>query len=90
MKFIRSDGTHVDVSGDEQESAVAAGGPEGSSETMLDLLTASELQALLKWVGVTHAGVVADEALALRHWHGWRNALATHQSRLIVASMTTR
>ena len=88
MKFIRSDGTHVDL--DDQEPAIVHGGPEGSGETMLDLLSSAELQHLLKWARVEHAGVAEDEAIALQDWPGWNKALATHQSRVIVASMSMR
>jgi hypothetical protein len=88
MKFIRSNGTHVDL--DEQEPAFVAGGPEGSGETTLDLLSSSEMKDLLEWARIEHAGVPEDEAIALQDWPGWRKALATHQSRVIVATMSMR
>ena len=89
MKFLRSDGSSVEL-GAEHEPAVVAGGPEGSGETSLDLLGAGELRSLLNWIAATQPGVGEDEALDLRHWPGWHAALATHQSRMIVASMSTR
>jgi len=88
MKFIRSDGTQVDL--DDQEPAFVAGRPAGSGETVLDLLSSSELQHLFTWARVAHAGVPEDEAIDLHDWPGWRKALATHQSRVIVASMSMR
>ena len=88
MKFIRSDGTHVDL--DDQEPAVVLGGPVGSGTTTLDLLSLDERQELINWAHKQHVGLPEDEPIDLSNWPGWRRALATHQSRVVVASMSVR
>ena len=88
MKSIRRDGSQIEL--DEQGPAVVTVAPKGSGTTTLDLLSSDERQDLVAWAHKQHVGLAEDEAIDLSNWPGWRRPLATHQSRVIVASMSLR